>query len=237
MQWFIEIFWAAMVNLAAFDASLWGIVWLTLLVSLSALLAATVLALPIAAWLALADSRPRSIIITLIHALMGLPPVLVGLVVYMLLSRRGPLGDWGLLFTPTAMIIAQFILIFPIICGLAYQAFRLKRIDLHDLFESLLLSRQRRITTLMLETRATIFAAIATGLGRGLAEVGAVMIVGGNILHHTRTMTTAIALETSKGELVTAVSLGLILLLISLTLNGLLAIVTQRTELGQYARN
>lgn len=234
MQWFTETFWAAMLNIAAFDASLWGVVWLTLLVSLSALFFAVLLALPLAAWLALKDSRPRDITATLIHTLMGLPPVLVGLLVYMLLSRRGPLGDWGLLFTPSAMIIAQFILIFPIVGGLSYQAFRSKRLYLNDLFESLLLNRNKRICTLVLESRPAVFAAIVTGLGRGLAEVGAVMIVGGNILHHTRTMTTTIALETAKGELVTAVSLGLILLCLALLLNTLLTLVNHYFG-GQHA--
>lgn len=230
MQWFFDTLWAAMVNLVAFDVYLWKIVWLTLLVTLSALLFATLLALPVAAWVALADSRPRGAFITLIHALMGLPPVLVGLLVYMLLSRRGPLGDWGLLFTPAAMIVAQFMLIFPIICGLTHQAFHSKRLYLQDLFESLLLPTNQRMQTLIAETRPAIFAAIATGLGRGLAEVGAVMIVGGNILHHTRTLTTAIALETAKGELVTAVSLGLILLLLALGLNVILAITNRRVN-------
>ncbi|PID64562.1 MAG: ABC transporter permease, partial [Gammaproteobacteria bacterium] len=127
-----------------------------------------------------------------------------------------------------AMIVAQIILIFPIVCGLSYQAFYAKRLYLNDLFFSLQISRSKRIQTLIRETRPAIFAAIVTGLGRGLAEVGAVMIVGGNILHHTRTMTTAIALETAKGELITAVSLGLILLTIALLLNSGLAVINQR---------
>lgn len=228
MQWFIDTIWAAVENIAAFDASLWEVVCLTLTVSLSALLFSALFALPFAAWLALKDSRVRRITVTFIHTLMGLPPVLVGLIVYMLLSRRGPLGDWGLLFTPTAMIIAQFLLIFPIVCGLTYQAFYSQRLYLNDLFESLLLGQAKRMQTLIIETRPAIFSATVTGLGRGLAEVGAVMIVGGNILHHTRTMTTAIALETAKGELITAVSLGLILLLIALFLNSLLAVFNRR---------
>ncbi len=219
MQWFFETFQLAIQQIIVFDKALYEIVLLTLGVSLSALLLSVLLALPCAAWLSLSTTIFRRICIILIHSLMSFPPVLAGLFVYMLLSRRGPLGDFGLLFSPTAMIIAQILLIFPIICGLSQQVFRQQRLSLSDLFFSLGLSKRQQLQTIVYESRFHLFGAIVTGLGRGLAEVGAVMIVGGNIAHHTRTLTTAIALETSKGELVIAVSLGLILLLIALTLN------------------
>lgn len=219
MQWFLDVIAQAVVLLVQFDGEVYEIAALTLQVSLTALGLVVVTALPLAAWLALSDGWWRTVSVTAVHTLMGLPPVLVGLLVYLLLSRQGPLGMLGLLFSPAAMIIAQYILIFPIVCGLSQQVFRAKRLGLQDLFESLQLSVGRRLQTIVVESRVQILGAIVSGLGRGLAEVGAVIIVGGNILHHTRTITTSIALQTSKGELVTAVSLGLLLLLIGLGLN------------------
>ncbi len=227
MQWFLDTLWQAIISLLQFNTNLQEIVYLTLRVSLSALLLAVLSALPVAALLSLRDSWWRDICITIIHAMMGFPPVLAGLFIYMLLSRQGPLGDFGLLFTPTAMIFAQFLLIFPIVCGLSQQVFKEKRVALNDLFESLQLTTLKRLQTVIIESRLQILGAVVSGLGRGLAEVGAVIIVGGNILHHTRTMTTTIALETSKGELVTAVSLGLLLLLIGLGLNMMLLLLNK----------
>lgn len=229
MQWFGETLWQAVLYLFSFDSDLYKIIALTLVVSLSALSIATALALPFAAWLSLADNRVRRVCIVMIHTLMGFPPVVAGLLVYLLLSRQGPLGDLGWLFSPSAMVIAQVILIFPIVCGLSQQVFRQRQMALSDLFYSLQLGRAKRLQTIITESRFQILGALVAGLGRGLAEVGAVMIVGGNLFHHdvaffqhTRTITTAIALETSQGELVTAVSLGLVLLIISLGLNLLL---------------
>lgn len=230
MQWFIDIIYSAVDQIIAFDSSLVEIVGLTLIVSLSALVIAIILALPTAAWLSLGNGYVRRFILLVIHAMMSFPPVLAGLFVYMLLSRQGPLGDWGLLFSPTAMIIAQVLLIFPIVCGLSQQVFHQQYLLLNDLFFSLQMSSIQQLKTIIYEGRLQLLGAFVSGLGRGLAEVGAVMIVGGNIAHHTRTITTAIALETSKGELVMAVSLGLILLLIAICLNALLMFVNYRMD-------
>lgn len=219
MQWFTDVFYAAILRIVSFDNNLYEIVGLTLMVSLSALLIAVLLALPFAAWLSLSDDWFRRTCIVIVHSLMSFPPVLAGLLVYMFLSRRGPLGDLGLLFTPTAMIIAQVLLIFPIVCGLSEKVFRQQRNYFADVFFSLGIGRIQQAKTIIFEARYHVFSTLVSGLGRGLAEVGAVMIVGGNIAHHTRTITTSITLETSKGELVTAVSLGLILLIIALCLN------------------
>lgn len=219
MQWFFETVYLAVQHLFSFNSDLYEIIGLTLLVSLSALGISVLIGLPTAAWLSLSDGWFRRVSIVVINSLMSLPPVLAGLLVYMLLSRSGPLGGLGWLFSPTAMIIAQVLLIFPIVCGLSQQIFRRQRLLLSDLFFSLGLSCRRRLLTIIYESRFYILGVLVSGLGRGLAEVGAVMIVGGNIAHHTRTITTTITLETSKGELVTAVSLGLVLLLIALLLN------------------
>lgn len=234
MDWFLSILKAALLNIFSFNQGLYEIVALTLWVSLFALLIATLLALPLAAWLSQGNGWYHRLIIVLINALMSFPPVLAGLFVYLLLSRQGPLGSLGLLFSPTAMIIAQVLLIFPIVCGLSQQVFRQYYQQFSDLFYSLELSRVKALKTIVFESRHALMGAVVTGLGRGLAEVGAVMLVGGNILHHTRTITTTIALETSKGELVTAVSLGLILLLISLVLNTGLFWLNQSAKKSSY---
>lgn len=230
----IAMFEQALFQLLAFDEALREIVGLTLLVSLSALFFAVLFGLPLAAWLALSNSCLRRGLVLLIHALMSFPPVVAGLFVYLLLSRQGALGFLGVLFTPTAMIVAQFVLIFPIVCGLSYHTFVKQRELLSDLFFSLGLSHRQRWQTLLYESRFQLLGALVAGLGRGLAEVGAVMIVGGNILHHTRTLTTGIVLETGKGELVTAMSLGLILLMISLALTALMAGLNHYGRARQY---
>jgi len=158
-------------------------------------------------------------LVAALNSLMGLPPVVVGLVVYLLLSRSGPLGILGLLYTPTAMIIAQTILIFPIIAALAYQT--LSDLDRHysELFRSLCASPFQHMIALIWEGRASLLTAFIAGFGRAIAEVGAVMIVGGNINHVTRVMTTTIALETSKGNLALALGLGVVLLSLALVTN------------------
>lgn len=230
MDWILSLFSSAWQRVFSWDENLYEIVGLTLLVSLSALLIATFLAIPFAAWLSLGQGVVRRGCIVLVHVFMGLPPVVAGLLVYMLLSRQGPLGGWGLLFSPWAMILAQVLLIFPIVCGISQQVFVRRRQYLSDLFFSLNLPLTKQLGTIIYESRSDILGAVVTGLGRGLAEVGAVMIVGGNILHHTRTITTAIALETSKGELEIAVSLGVILLMISLLLNVLLLMLNRHLE-------
>ena len=151
---------------------------------------------------------------------MGLPPVVAGLIVYMILSRSGPLGMLGLLYTPEAMIIAQCILIFPILAALTRQTIEEMNNEYHELFSSLRLSPTKRIKTLLWESRVSLLTVLLAGFGRAIAEVGAVMIVGGNIDHVTRVMTTAIALETSKGDLALALGLGIILLVLALSVNA-----------------
>src|SRR5262245_4787896 len=191
--------------LLAGDPALYGIVCLSLFVSLAATVLAAVIALPLGAALALTRFPGRLFVIVVLNAFMGLPPVVVGLVVYLLLSRSGPLGFLGLLFTPTAMIIAQTVLVLPIIASLARQTIE----DMWDEYSreltAMRVSPLRRITTLLWDGRFSLVTALLAGFGRAAAEVGTVMIVGGNIDGFTRTMTTTIALETSKGDLSLAI--------------------------------
>ncbi|MEO1265523.1 MAG: ABC transporter permease [Pseudomonadota bacterium] len=215
------------------DADLVEIVVLSLRVSLSALLIAVVIGLAVGATLAVTRFPGRGAILVLLNALMGLPPVVVGLIVYLHLSRAGPLGFLGLLYTPTAMIIAQAILITPIIAALSRQILE----DLHDeyaeQFRSWSLSWRAKIGALLWDGRYALITVGLAGFGRAIAEVGAVMIVGGNIDHLTRVMTTAIALETSKGDLALALALGIVLLLLALVINGLA--MTLRMTAGRLA--
>jgi len=202
------------------DAGLVEIVSLSLRVSITAVIIATVIALPLGATVALLRFPGRRAAIVLLNAAMGLPPVVVGLVVYLLLSRAGPLGSMGLLFTPSAMIIAQCILIVPIIAALTRQTIS----DLHEEYDEQLRSlgctTMQGIATLLWDGRFRLMTAVLAGFGRAIAEVGAVIIVGGNILHSTRIMTTTIALETSKGNLALALGLGIILVTLAASVNA-----------------
>jgi tungstate transport system permease protein len=202
------------------DADLVEIVLLSLQVSLGAVVIASVIALPLGAFIALQHFPGRRAVVILLNALMGLPPVVVGLMVYLLLSRAGPLGSMGLLFTPTAMVIAQSIIVLPIIAALARQTIA----DLHEEYDEYLRSLGctplQSVATLLWDGRFRLLTAIMAGFGRAIAEVGAVIIVGGNIQHATRVMTTTIALETSKGNLALALGLGLILVTLALGVNA-----------------
>jgi tungstate transport system permease protein len=202
------------------DAELWRIVVLSLEVSLSAVLLAALLGLPLAALLAVKRFPGRRGVIVMLNALMGLPPVVVGLLVYLLLSRAGPLGELGLLFTPGAMVVAQTILILPIIAALARQALEDAWREYDEQLRSLGAHGVQAALTLLWDARFSLVTAVLAGLGRAAAEVGAVMIVGGNIDGVTRVMTTAIALETSKGDLPLALGLGFVLIAIVLVLNS-----------------
>lgn len=202
------------------DAELWNIVRLSLEVSLSAVLLATLLGLPLAAIIAVKRFPGRKALIVVLNALMGLPPVVVGLLVYLLLSRAGPLGSLGLLFTPGAMVIAQTVLILPIIAALARQALEDAWREYEEQLRSLGAEGMKAALTLVWDIRFSLVTAVLAGLGRASAEVGAVMIVGGNIDGVTRVMTTAIALETSKGDLPLALGLGAVLIAIVLALNA-----------------
>ncbi len=217
-----EIFLAfrtALRLIATLDPALLEIVALSLRVSLSALAGAALLGLPFGAWLAVSRFRGRRAGVVLLNAGMGLPPVVVGLVVYLALSRSGPLGSLGLLFTPTAMVIAQALLIFPIVAALTRQTVEDLHEEYRDELRSLGAGPLRAVPTLLLDGRHRLVTALLAGFGRASAEVGAVIIVGGNIAHYTRVMTTAIALETSRGELALALAIGLILLGLALAVN------------------
>ena len=202
------------------DPALFEIVRLSLLVSLSAAVFGALVGIPAGAALALTRFRGREAVIVVLNALMGLPPVVVGLAVYLLLSRSGPLGAWGLLFTPTAMVIAQSILIAPIIAALARQTIEDLWTEYRDELAALDVGPFARIATLIWDARFSLVTALLAGFGRAAAEVGAVIIVGGNIDGFTRTMTTAIALETSKGDLALAIGLGLVLITIVIFVNA-----------------
>ena len=206
--------------IASGDATLFAIVRLSLAVSLSAVVLAACIGLPLGALLALTRFPGRSAIVILLNAFMGLPPVVVGLAVYLLLSRSGPLGDLGILFTPTAMVIAQAILIVPIIAALARQTIEDLWVEYRDELSAMDVGPLGRMTTLLWDARFSLLTALLAGFGRAAAEVGAVMIVGGNIDGFTRTMTTAIALETSKGNLPLALGLGMVLVVIVLAINA-----------------
>ncbi|HWS74580.1 MAG TPA: ABC transporter permease [Quisquiliibacterium sp.] len=219
MQDFSESARLAFALLAGSDTSLWPIVRLSLGVSGAATLLAALLALPLAAWLALTPFRGRGAVIALLNALMGLPSVVVGLLVYLLLSRAGPLGEHGLLFTPGAMVVAQTVLVLPLVTALARQTLEDVLAEVGPYLRSLKASRAETMMTALVEARWSLPTALLAGFGRATAEVGAVMIVGGNIDGVTRVMTTAIALETSKGDLPLALGLGLVLLLVVLAVN------------------
>jgi len=206
--------------ITAGDAALVGIVLLSLAVSLSAVVIATLIGLPLGAAIAVGRFPARKSIVILLNALMGLPPVVVGLAVYLLLSRAGPLGSLGLLFTPPAMVVAQTILILPIIAALSRQAVEDAWVEYEEQLRSLGAGGFRAALTLVWDIRFSLLTAVLAGLGRASAEVGAVMIVGGNIDGVTRVMTTTIALETSKGDLPLALSLGIVLITLVILINA-----------------
>lgn len=202
------------------DADLLEIVLLSLRVSLTATIVACVIGLPVGALVAIARFRGRSAVLIVMNALMGLPPVVVGLLVYLHFSRSGPLGFLGLLYTPTAMVVAQTILIAPIIAALSRQVLEDLHVEYAEQFRSLCLTRLQTVQALLWDSRYSLLTVGLAGFGRAVAEVGAVIVVGGNIDHLTRVMTTAIALETSKGDLALALALGVILLVIALGVNA-----------------
>lgn len=213
------------------DPDLAEITLLSLQVSLTATLIASAIGLPLGAWLAINRFPARRLVIAVLNGLMGLPPVVVGLFVYVLLSRSGPFGVLGLLFTPTAMVIAQVIIITPIIASVAHQAIRELWADYHDLLISLGATRRQRLSTLIVDGQRPLLTASLAGFGRGIGEVGAIMIVGGNIDHATRVLTTAISLETGKGEFDMALALGFVLIGLAISVNLALHVLN-RTERG-----
>ena len=220
MSVLLESVLAAFQLLLQMDSTLGEITLLSLRVSATATLIAASIGLPLGAWVALTRSRLRLPIVVVLNASMGLPPVVVGLVVYLLLSRSGVMGPFGWLFTPAGMVMAQTILITPIIAALARQTIEDAHVNLRDWFSSLGLSAWQRVSTLLFEARFSLAVVLLAGFGRAIAEVGAVMIVGGNIAGSTRVMTTSIALETSKGDLPLALALGALLVTLVLVING-----------------
>jgi tungstate transport system permease protein len=207
--------------LTQLESRLLEIVLLSLRVSGSAVAIGAVIGLPIGAWVAVARFPGRGAVTVVLNAMMGLPSVIVGVIVYLALSRSGPAGSLGLLFTPTAMVIAQTVLTAPLMAALARQIVEDAWRDYETEFRALRLTRLQQVNTLLYDCRYSLVVAVLAGLGRAMSEVGAVMIVGGNIDGFTRVMTTAIALETSKGDLPLAIALGLVLLLLVLLLNAL----------------
>ncbi len=203
------------------DPELFAIVWLSLEVSLSAVLLSAVIGVPIGAFIALNRFPGREAFIVVLNALMGLPPVVVGLAIYLLLSRSGPLGAFGLLFTPQAMVIAQTVLVAPIIAALSRQTIEDLWVEYRDELAAMNIGPIGRIATLIWDARFSLVTALLAGFGRAAAEVGAILIVGGNIQDFTRTMTTTIALETSKGDLPLAIGLGVVLITIVILINAL----------------
>ncbi|NDV53447.1 MULTISPECIES: ABC transporter permease [unclassified Salipiger] len=220
MQNIGEAFHLALSLVLSGEADLYEIVGLSLRVSLSATVLACVIGLPVGALVAVSRFRGRGVVLVVMNALMGLPPVVVGLLVYLYLSRSGPLGFLGLLYTPGAMIFAQTILIVPIVAALSRQVLEDLHAEYAEQFRSLCLTRWQSIAALLWDGRYALLTVGLAGFGRAVAEVGAVIIVGGNIDHLTRVMTTAIALETSKGDLPLALALGIILLVLALGVNA-----------------
>lgn len=220
MQDFSAAFATALDLIFRLDRELVGIVALSLQVSLTAVALATLIGLPLGAALALARFPGRGAVVAILNALMGLPPVVVGLVVYLLLSRAGPLGPLGLLFTPAAMIVAQAILVTPIIAALSRQTVADLYVEYEEQLRSLDVGLLRAVPTLLWDGRFSLLTAVLAGFGRASAEVGAVIIVGGNIDGVTRVMTTTIALETSKGDIPLALGLGLILIVLAVGINA-----------------
>jgi tungstate transport system permease protein len=221
--------------IATLDVNLAEIVLLSLRVSLSATCLATLIGLPLGALMAVANFPGRPVVILLINALMGLPPVVVGLIVYLMLSHSGPMGGFGLLYSPAAMIIAQTVLITPIIVALSRQTIEDLRAEYDEQLRALGVGPLRSVPTLIWDARFSLATAFLAGFGRASAEVGAVIIVGGNINHVTRVMTTAIALETSKGDLALALGLGFILLTIAIAINALVLALRATATRSAYA--
>lgn len=220
MPTFSSTFSEAFSLLATFDEAVAEIVFLSLQVSGSAVVLGTVIGLPLGACLAIGRFPGKNAATVVMNALMGLPAVVVGVVVYLLLSRSGPFGSFGLLYTPAAMVIAQTVLVVPLMAAIARQVVEDAWQRYAEELEVMRFSWWHSVTTLLYDCRHSLMVTVLAGLGRAMSEVGAVMIVGGNIDRATRVMTTAIALETSKGDLPLAIALGIVLIVVILALNA-----------------
>jgi tungstate transport system permease protein len=230
----IDAFSEAVILIGSADPDLFEIMLLSIEVSLTALLISVLLALPLGTLLAISQFPGKRIVITCLNSLMAMPPVVIGLLVYLMLSRSGPLGVLGLLYTPTAMVIAQVLLITPIIASLAHQTMEDLHLEYSELFQSLRVAKMRAIPVYLWDARYSLVTAVLAGFGRAVSEVGAVIIVGGNIDHLTRVMTTAIALETAKGELALALALGIILVTMALLVNAAVMLVRTFAQRNAY---
>ena len=215
LQGLIQAFWLIL----SFDSELITISLRSLYVTISALIISTLIAFPLAALLVVTRFQFRRAIIVMLNALMGLPPVVVGLIVYILFSRSGPLGVLGLLYTTSAMIIAQGIIITPLITSIAHQSMQSLWADYRNLLISINISKMQRVVTLMWDSKRALITACLAGFGRGIGEVGAIMIVGGNIDNATRVLTTAISLETSRGDFSLALALGFVLITLAISVS------------------
>ena len=207
------------------DREVFAIAWLSLRVSLSAVALGSAIGIPVGALVAITKFPGRNGLTAVLNAFMGLPAVVVGLVVYLLLSRSGPFGTLGLLFTPTAMIFAQTILVTPLIAALTRQMIEDADRELGEQLRSMRLSVGQRARTLVIDARFSLVVAVLAAFGRAVSEVGAVLVVGGNIAGHTRTMTTAISLETQKGDLPLALSLGVVLIALVIVVNAVASLL------------
>lgn len=230
----LESFTRAFDLFLTLDKDFFEILLLSMKVSFLSLLLSCLVGLPLGTYLAIKNFWGRDTVLIMFNAMMGLPPVVVGLIVYLLISRSGPFGWLGVLYTPTAMIIAQMILIIPIIVSLTAQIIEEINEEYKDLFKSLVISSHKALIACLYDARYSILTVILAGFGRAISEVGAVIIVGGNIDHLTRVMTTTIALETSKGNLSLALALGIILLLIALIINLILISLKTRAKRRMY---
>ncbi len=230
MDVFLASIWEALKLIVSLDPEVLAITWLSLKVSGLAVVLATLVSIPLALFLALKKFPGRKVIINLVHTFMGLPPVVAGLIVYIILSRNGWLGGLDLLYTPMAMIIAQFIIVVPIITGVSLNAINSVEKTVKDTIVSLGATRWQKIVGIIREARRGIITAIVTGFGRAIAEVGAIIIVGGNIRFHTRALTTAIVLETRRGNFELAMALGIILIVLAFLINFALTAAQQRIK-------
>ena len=235
MQDFAGAFATAFQLVASADADLVEIIGLSLRVSLSAVAISCVIGLPVGALLGMSRFRGRMVIITILNTLMGLPPVVVGLLVYLALSNAGPLGWFQLLYSPAAMIIAQSLLITPIVAALTREVIEQLHAEYAEQFRSLCVPVPAAVITLLWDARYSLLTVALAGFGRAIAEVGAVIIVGGNINHLTRVMTTAIALETSKGDLALALALGMVLMTLALSVSALVMALRSTAARSAYA--
>ena len=221
----MEILYQSINLIFSFDEDLYEIIFLSLKVSINALILSTILALPISAFVAVRNFYGKKLLKIFFNSLMALPPVFVGLILYILFSKSGPFGFFEILYTPKIMILAQIIIILPIIISITIETLEMINKEYEEFFLMFNTELKKKITTLLWDARFSLVTCILAGLGRALSEVGAIIIVGGNIIHYTRVMTTTIALETSRGNLSLAMSLGIILIIIALMLNSVALII------------